>query len=115
MVLGERGYAGIGRFEDETGDRALRRHLHRNPRSERCTVEHDPAGGDPLALQENKAGLRIGVEAGLARAARVAAIAAVAHQQDAIPLTAKALQPVGAVADIPAIAMKIKNDRPALA
>src|SRR5712671_137467 len=115
MVLGGLGHAGEGRFEDQGPDLALRRKIYGNPRPERLAVQHEAVWRDPVPREKIERCRRIGIEARLARRARVPPIAAILQHQHAITVASKAPQARGAIPDMAAIAMEINDDRAALA
>ena len=88
------------------------RRLHRDPGAEQLAVQHEPAPGH--ALRRDKAQRRRGIleQAGFARHARIAAIAAIFEHQHAVAFAGEPLDAVGAIADMAAIAVKIDDDRP---
>src|SRR6516165_3961420 len=110
MILGDLGHAGEGRFEDQSGDVMPRREDHGYARPERLAIEHQPSGRDPLEAEEIERGGTIGTEAVLGRSTWGSAISAILHHDGAIALPGEVSQAVGAIADLTAIAVKVRDD-----
>src|SRR5215831_6864197 len=85
VILGDFSDAGERRFENQPGNRSLRRQGHGNPRSERFPVQHEPVRRDALVSEEVKRRNAVGEQAGFGRCPRVTAIASIFDHQHPIP------------------------------
>ena len=86
--------------------------INGHPRAQRLAPEHNLGRPNRAASEEIKRRLAIGKQPAFARRAGVAAIAAVFREQNTITLARKTAEALGAITDMPAIAMEIDDDRP---
>jgi len=114
MVLRGLGEPRERRLQHDRRDPPLGGEMHGDGGAQRLAVEDHPVRPDPLALEKPQRRLCVGVKARLARGPGVAAIAAIFEEQHAVALAGKSHEALGAIADIAAIAVKIRDDRTAL-
>ncbi len=111
MALGAGGDAGERRFEHDRRDRAGGGEVDRHPRSQRLAPQHGTGRRDPLRREKSGRRFRVDHQSALTGLPGIAAKTAIFGEQHAIALMGQATQALGAIADMAAIAVQIKNDR----
>ena len=110
-ALRHRGDRAVGRFQNHPRDRALGGVLDREARPEGFAVEHQPIAADAPLRQPVQQLPGIRREVGLGRLARVAAIAAISHEDQAETLLDQETELRHPVADVSGVAVKHHHHR----